>query len=104
MEWDTMNTCATKLMNVNKFGMMGIQKFLKLTLDKLPEVCYNKGTNEREVIKMFYYEIRNTKTQETAQTTAKNFTTACRSLGWKPYECRCVWKANPENAGDTSQY
>ena len=53
---------------------------------------------------MFYYEIRNTKTQETAQAIAKNFTTACRSLGWKPYECRCVWKANPENAGDLSQY
>ena len=53
---------------------------------------------------MFYYEIRNVKTQETAQATAKNFTTACRSLGWKPYECRCVWKANPENAGDPSQY
>jgi hypothetical protein len=35
-------------MNVNKFGMMDIQKFLKLGVDKLPKVCYNKGTNERE--------------------------------------------------------
>ena len=53
---------------------------------------------------MFYYEIRNTKTQEIAQVTAKNFTIACRSLGWKPYNCRCVWKADPENAADSSQY
>jgi hypothetical protein len=80
-----------------------LEKF-KLTLDKPPKVCYNKGINEREVIKMFYYEIRNVKTQETAQATAKNFTTACHSLGWKPYDCRCVWKANPENAGDPAQY
>lgn len=53
---------------------------------------------------MFYYEIRNTKTQKTAQVTAKNFTTACHSLDWKPQECRCVWKANPENACDPANY
>ena len=53
---------------------------------------------------MYFYEIRNTKTQETAQVTAKNFATACRSIGWKPYDCRCVWKADPENAADPSQY
>jgi hypothetical protein len=103
-EWGMMNMCATKPMSASKFGMMAIQKFLKLGVDKPPEVCYNKGTNEREVITMFYYEIRNTKTQKTAQATAKDFATACRSLGWKPRECRCVWKANPENAADPSQY
>lgn len=53
---------------------------------------------------MFYYEIRNTKTQKNAQATAKNFATACRSLGWKPQECRCVWKASPENAGSPLHY
>jgi hypothetical protein len=76
----------------------------KRGLTKSPFCAIIQSVNEREVIKMFYYEIRNTKTQETAQATAKNFATACRSLGWKPYECRCVWKANPENAGDPSQY
>lgn len=85
----------------------GLKKVLdkfKITVDRLPKVCYNTDTNEREVIKMFYYEIRNTKTQKTAQVIAKNFATACRSLGWKPYDCRCVWKAAPENAADPSQY
>lgn len=53
---------------------------------------------------MFFYEIRNTKTQKTAQVTAKNFATACRSLGWKPYECRCVWKASAENACNPANY
>ena len=46
---------------------------------------------------MYFYEIKNTKTQATAETTAKNFQTACRNLGWKPQNCRCIWKASPEN-------
>jgi hypothetical protein len=33
---------------------------------------------------MKYYEIKNRKTQETAQTTAKNFATACKANGWRP--------------------
>ena len=53
---------------------------------------------------MYFYEIRNRKTQENAQLIAKDFTTACRHLGWKPQECRCVWKANPENACDPANY
>jgi hypothetical protein len=46
---------------------------------------------------MYFYEIRNTKTQETYETTAKNFATACKERGWKPRHCRCVWKASVEN-------
>ena len=46
---------------------------------------------------MYFYEIKNTKTQATAETTAKNFQTACRNLGWKPKDCRCIWKASSEN-------
>ena len=53
---------------------------------------------------MKFYEIKNTKTQETAQTTAPNFQMACRQMGWKPYHCRCIWKADPENAGDPANY
>lgn len=45
---------------------------------------------------MFYYEIRNRKTQSTAEATAKNFQTACKALGWKPRDCRCVWKASTD--------
>lgn len=46
---------------------------------------------------MYFYEIKNTKTQATTETTAKNFQTACQNLGWKPRECKCIWKASPEN-------
>ena len=47
---------------------------------------------------MSFYEIKNTKTQETFETTARNFAAACYQKGWKPQECRCVWKASTEAA------
>lgn len=54
---------------------------------------------------MKFYEIKNTKTQETVQTIAKNFSKACEEQGWKPYHCRCIWKAlTPKNAGDPANY
>ena len=56
------------------------------------------------MIPMNYYEIKNIKTQETAQTTAKNFSTACKEQGWKPSNCRCIWKARTENTCDQSNY
>ena len=43
-------------------------------------------------------------TQETAQVIAKNFSEACKEQGWKPYHCRCIWAAEPENAGDPANY
>lgn len=53
---------------------------------------------------MKFYEIKNTKTQETAQTIAETFKAACKAQNWRPRDCRCVWKANPENAGDPVNY
>ena len=53
---------------------------------------------------MKFYEIKNTKTQETAQMTAKNFAEACKSNSWRPQDCRCVWKAEPEDAGSPANY
>ena len=53
---------------------------------------------------MKYYEIKNRKTQETAQTTAKNFATACKANGWKPQDCKCIWAADPKNAGAPANY
>lgn len=46
---------------------------------------------------MYFFEIKNKKTQETAEAIANNFATACKRLGWKPYQCRCIWKADLEN-------
>ena len=47
---------------------------------------------------MKFYEIKNTKTQETAQLIAKNYAEACKAAGWKPQNCRCIWKASAEAA------
>lgn len=46
---------------------------------------------------MKFYEIRNEKTQETAEVMAKNFVEACRQKGWKPCQCRCVWKCQVDD-------
>lgn len=46
---------------------------------------------------LYFYEIKNKETQEHKQTTAKNFTTACKLMGWKAHKCRCIWKASVEN-------
>ena len=61
------------------------------------KLCYNKGTKEKELTAMKFYEIKNIKTQQTAQATAKNFTEACKAQGWKPQNCHCIWSASPEN-------
>ena len=47
---------------------------------------------------MYFYEIKNTKTQETCEITARDFATACKQRGWKPQNCRCIWKASTEAA------
>ena len=47
---------------------------------------------------MYFYEIRNTKTQENGRGIAKNFAEICKSKGWRPQDCRCVWKAGVEAA------
>lgn len=51
-----------------------------------------------------FYEIRNIKTKENAQIIAPNFTIACELMGWKAKDCRCVWKAHPENATAPENY
>lgn len=79
----------------------------KKRVDKQPLMCYNnynKG-KQKEITIMKFYEIKNTKTQETAQIIAKNFSKACEEQGWKPYHCHCIWKAlTPKNAGDPANY
>lgn len=59
-----------------------------------------KGATPKEkeiLIMMYFYEIRNTKTYETCEVVAKDYATACKQRGWKPKDCRCVWKASVEN-------
>ena len=51
-----------------------------------------------------YYEIKNRITGEAGETFARTFSQACRSLGWKPQECKCIWKSEPDYAGDPENY
>lgn len=51
-----------------------------------------------------FYEIRNRKTQQMVQVYGVNFMAACRLVGWKPQDCKCVWAAKPENAGNPANY
>lgn len=53
---------------------------------------------------MKYYEIKNKKTNETAQQIATTFAKACDQAGWRVKDCRCVWTASAENAGDAENY
>ena len=46
---------------------------------------------------MKLYEIKNKKTGEHSRGIAKNFAEICKSKGWKPQECKCIWVANLEN-------
>ena len=43
---------------------------------------------------MYYFEIKNTKTDECASAIAKGMAQACDLLGWKVRECKCVYRAN----------
>ena len=52
----------------------------------------------------YFYEIKNVLTGAQFQIVAPNFSSACQLLGQKPHHCRCIWKANPENAGDPANY
>ena len=43
---------------------------------------------------MYYFEIKNTKTNERASAIAKGMAQACNLLGWKVHKCKCVYRAN----------
>lgn len=47
---------------------------------------------------MNFYEIKNTKTQKCVKGVAKNFTEICKTLGWKPQDCKCIFKGSIEAA------
>ena len=53
---------------------------------------------------MKYFELKNTKTQATAQVVAKNLMEAYRQLGWKPQHGRLIWKADSSAANDKGEY
>lgn len=53
---------------------------------------------------MKYFELKNTKTQATAQVVAKNLMEAYRQLGWEPQHGRLIWKADASAANDKGEY
>lgn len=53
---------------------------------------------------MKYFELKNTKTQATAQVVAKNLMDAYKQVGWKPQHGRLIWKADASAANDKGEY
>ena len=73
-------------------------------LDKWLRLCYNKGTKEKEITIMKYFELKNTKTQATAQVVAKNLMDAYKQVGWRPQDGRMIWKADADAVNDKGEY
>ena len=97
----SMSMCAKKQKNASKYGMMDTKKSSKLPnkmLDKFQKMCYNKGTKEKEMQTMNYYEIRDTKNGGYFTTTAKTFQEACKKEGRRPQDCRLCFKCDAEDA------
>ena len=42
---------------------------------------------------MYYFEILNRETMEKAQGQAKSMRAMCESLGWRPQDCKCIYRA-----------
>lgn len=42
---------------------------------------------------MYYFEILNTETLEKAQGYANSMKEICESLDWRPYDCKCIYRA-----------
>ena len=48
---------------------------------------------------MYYYEILNRETLEKAQGQAKSMRAMCESLGWRPQDCKCIYRARLYSRG-----
>ena len=48
--------------------------------------------------KLHFYEIINRETLEQAQGIAYTFGELCQRLGWRPQDCKVVWKGSPDAA------
>ena len=46
----------------------------------------------------YFYEIRNTKTNECGKACGRSFAEACKAQGWRAKDCRCVWKGSVAGA------
>ena len=45
---------------------------------------------------MYYFEIKNAKTNTTATATGEGMAQACNLLGWNVRDCKCVYRAKGE--------
>ena len=53
---------------------------------------------------MKYFELKNTKTQATAQVVAKNLMDAYMQVGWRPQDGRLIWKADADAVNGKGEY
>ena len=42
---------------------------------------------------MYYFEILNRETLEKAQGQASSMRAMCENLGWRPQDCKCIYRA-----------
>ena len=64
-------------------------------------MCYNeymKRKGNTPMKKLYFYEIMNTATCEQAQGIAHTFGELCKRMGWKPQDCKVIWKGSPDAA------
>ena len=45
---------------------------------------------------LYTYEIKNTKTTARAEANGHSFQEACATLGWKPWNCKCISRNEAE--------
>jgi hypothetical protein len=83
---------VSKEMPMVKSSTLGLSKKKCLTIAKRYDII--KVQKGKEIKTMKFYEIRNTKTQENGRGIAKNFAEICKSKGWRPQDCRLIWKAD----------
>ena len=84
------------MLTTAKSSRKGNENFPLTNSQKYDTIKVQKGKEMKQM--MYFYEIKNNKTQECGKGIAKNFTEICKAHGWKPQHCKCIWKASPEAA------
>lgn len=58
--------------------------------------CDTIKKNKGDKTMTYYFEIKNTKTNECATAIASGMKKACEAIGWKVRDCKCIYRAEEE--------
>jgi hypothetical protein len=98
MALESTTSCRAKATFCGIWWGKSLPKKIKKCLTNTHSRVIIKAQKGKEIKTMnYFYEIKNTKTQETTENIAPNFGTACQDAGWRPQDCKCIWKAKVEN-------